>query len=224
VLVSDGTLDVAATVSQVAGSSLTAGTWTVAGSSTVHSTLDITSAGTFTTIGSKARVTLSGVNTSFTNLSGLTTIAKGGQFSLLKGQFFTTSGALTNRGMLTLGPASVLTVSGSFTQSSVGTLHIELGGTSTVPTFGQLLCTSGTVTLAGSLKVTSTVVPGVNNPLTILDNDANGGNSAIVGNFAGLTEGSTFTVTAGTTTMTFQITYVWRDGDGNDNVVINRLS
>jgi uncharacterized repeat protein (TIGR03803 family) len=219
--VATGTLDISAAVSQVSGSTLTAGTWTVKGSATVNSTLDITSASGLTTLGSNAKVTLNGLNTAFTNLSGLTTMNKGAHFSLLGGQSFTTSGALANHGGLILGPGSVLTVNGSFTQPTGGTLTIELGGTDTAPTFGQLVSTAGTVTLAGGLKVTSTVVPAVGSSFAILDNE---GNAAISGNFAGLPDGSTFTVTAGGTTMTFQITYAGTDADGSRNVIITRTS
>jgi uncharacterized repeat protein (TIGR03803 family) len=220
VKVSSGTLDISAKVTQVSGSTLKAGTWTVSGSATVHSTLDITAAGSFTTIGSAAKVTLNGLNTTFTNLSGLTTIAGGGHFSLLGGQSFTTTGALTDRGSLTLAPRSVLTVNGSFTQTSTGALTIELGGTNTAPTFGQLVSTTGTVALAGSFKVTSTVMPAVGRSFEILDNE---GNSAISGTFKGLPRGATFQVKKGTNTMTFKITYTGADPDGNQNVIITRI-
>jgi hypothetical protein len=221
VSVKTGTVDIAATVTQVSGSTLTAGTWTVTGSSKVHSTLDITSAGTFTTIGSAARVTLSGLNTTFTNISGLSTIQKGGHFTLAAGQSFTTTGALTDNGSISLSPGSLLTVSGSFTQGSTGTLTIQLGGTTSAPTFGQLISTSGTVTLNGSLKVTSGVVPSVGSSFAIVDNEAN---AAISGHLTGLTGGATFTVKKGTTVMTFQISYIGDDGDGTNNVIITRIA
>jgi hypothetical protein len=72
-----------------------------------------------------------------------------------------------------------------------------------------------------SLHVTSTVVPAVGSSFELLDNEAG---SAIGGVFAGLSEGSTFTVTVGTTTMTFQVTYAGKDGDGKHNVVITRTA
>jgi uncharacterized repeat protein (TIGR03803 family) len=220
VAVSSGTLDISASVTQVAGTALTAGNWRVTGSSTVHSTLDITSAGSFARLGAHARVTLSGLHSTFTNLSGLTTVGKGARFTLLGGQSFTTAGALTNNGAIILSPRSVLTVNGSFTQAATGTLTIELGGTDAAPTFGQLVSTSGTVTLAGSLQVTSTVVPAVGHSFAILDNE---GDSATSGTFAGLPEGATFQVKTGTTTMTFKITYTGTDTDGNQNVLLKRI-
>jgi autotransporter family porin len=219
--VAGGTLGVSAAVTQVAGSALTAGTWTAEGSATVHSKLDITSAGRLTTLGSAAAVTLSGLNTTFTNLRGLTTIDAGASFSLLGSQSFTTLRALRNEGSITLGPGSVLTVNGNFTQTAAGTVTTQLGGTDAAPTFGQLVSTIGTVTSAGNLNVISSAVPAVGTSFEILDNE---GNATIGGGFSGLPEGSTFTVKNGTTTMTFQITYAGTDDDGNQNVILTRVS
>jgi uncharacterized repeat protein (TIGR03803 family) len=218
--VTHGTLDISAAVAQAAGKTLTAGTWTVSGNGKDKVKLDITSDRHLTTIGSRAKVTLSGLNTIFANLSGLTTIAGGGSFSLLAGQSFTTAGALTDNGKLTLGPGSVLTVSGSFTETSTGVLTVEIGGTNSVPTFGQLVSTTGTVTLAGSLSVTTTVVPAVGSAFELLDNE---GDAPIVGTFSGLPRGTTFNVLKGKRTLHFKITYVGTDTDGNQNVVITRV-
>jgi hypothetical protein len=205
----------------VSGTTLTAGAWTVTGSSKVHATLDITSAGSLNTIGNGAQVTLDGLNTTFTNVSGLATVAKGGSFSLVGGQSFTTAGALTDQGSLTLGAGSVLTVSGNFKQTSSGTLTIELGGTNAAPTFGQLVSTTGTVTLAGSLAVTSTIVPAVGSSFELLDNE---GNAAINGIFKKLAEGATLKVKKGAKTMKFKITYAGTDADGSQNVVLTRIA
>jgi uncharacterized repeat protein (TIGR03803 family) len=238
VAVTSGTVNISATVAQVSGTTLTAGTWAVTSSSTAQSKLDITSAGSFSALGSAAKVTLNGLNTTFSNLSGLSTIASGASFSLLGGRSFTTtgaltndgslllgggsfttSGALTNNGSLTLAPGIVLTVGGSFTQTSTGSLTIELAGTVKKPIFGQVVSTTGTVALGGSLNVTSTVVPAVGSAFELLDNE---GNSAISGIFAALSEGSTFMVTVRTTKMTFQIAYAGTDSDGRHNLVITR--
>jgi hypothetical protein len=221
VVAASGTVDISATVTQVSGSTLTAGTWTVNGSPTVHATLEISSAGSFSTIGSAAKVTLSGPNTSFTNLGGLTTIAKGGSFTLAGNQSFSTTGALTNGGSVTLSPGSVLTVSGSFTEAATGKLTLQMGAVSGTDEIGTVVSSTGTVSLAGTLSVTSTVVPAVGSSFTIVDHE---GSSVVNGTFTGLTEGATFTVKKGTTTMTFQISYVGNDGHGTNNVVITRLS
>jgi uncharacterized repeat protein (TIGR03803 family) len=221
VAVSSGTLDVSATVTQVSKKTLKGGHWSVIGSPAVPATLDITSAANFTTLGFGAAVMLNGPNSVFANLSALATLNKGTRFSLLGGQSFTTAGALTNNGHLTLSPMSVLTVAGSFAQTSTGGLTVELGGTDAAPTFAQLVSTGGEVSVAGSLDVTSTVVPAVNSSFAILQNQ---GSSPISGAFAGLPEGGTFTVTVGATTMTFQITYLGAGADGNNNVSITRIS
>jgi uncharacterized repeat protein (TIGR03803 family) len=221
VTVTSGTLDISAAVTQVSGGTLRGGHWRVTGTPTAPATLDITSAGRFTTLGAGATVALTGRQASFTNLIGLATIKQGGHFTLLGGQSFSTPGALTNNGDVTVGARNILTVAGSFTQSAAAGLTIELGGTNAAPTFGQVVSTSGTVALAGNLTVTSTVVPAVGSSFTILENEAN---AAINGTFAGLSEGSTFTVTDGATTMTFQITYLGAGTFGNNNVIITRIS
>jgi uncharacterized repeat protein (TIGR03803 family) len=221
VAVGSGTLDIAAGVAQVSGKTLTAGAWDVTGTGTVHAKLDITSAGSLTTLGAGAQVTLDGANATFTNLRGLRTIDKGAGLSLLGGAAFTTMGTLTDKGALTLGPASTLTVSGSFTQATTGVLTIDVGGTNTAPTFGQLVSTTGTVALAGSLKVTSTVVPAVGSSFEVLDNE---GDTAVSGIFKALPQGATFKVKVGARRLTFQVTYAGTDADGSQNVILTRVS
>jgi uncharacterized repeat protein (TIGR03803 family) len=210
VVVRTGTLDIPAAVAQVSGRTLTAGAWTVSGSST----LDITST-SLTTLGAGTQITLDGANATFTNLRGLRTIDKGAGLSLLGGASLTTRAALTNRGALTLGPASTLTVSGSFTQASTGALAV----TST----SQVVSTTGTVTLAGSLEFTVGLVP-VGSSFELLDSE---GSSAISGTFGGLPEGATFkrkvSFLEGWITMTFRVTYVGTDTDGSNNVLVKRI-
>ncbi|MGH8103834.1 MAG: choice-of-anchor Q domain-containing protein, partial [bacterium] len=69
----------------------------------------------------------------------------------------------------------------------------------------------GAVTLAGTLNVILGFTPATNDTFTIILND---GADAVVGTFAGLPEGATFTVG----TEAFRITYA--GGDGNDVVLI----
>jgi hypothetical protein len=220
-----GRLDISAAVTQVVGKTLTAGTWTVTGSSTA--TLDITSARRLTTLGTTTAVTLSGVGATFDNLSGLTTIEKGASLSLLSGNSFTTTGRLTNKGILTLSPASILTVRGSFTQTATGTLNVQMDGPHTSPQLGHVVSTTGTVVLGGRLNVTfvgppliAYRPPAVGRSFELLDNE---GGSAVSGIFKGLPAGSTFKVKGGKKTMVFQITYVGTDTDGNQNVLITRI-
>ncbi len=200
-------------MAQLSGTSLTGGTWTVNASSN----LDFAAGSNITALAG-ANVTLSGTNSNFAALANLASISSSSSFSLQSKRNFTAVGSFTNNGKLTVGAGSILTATGSFTQGSTATLTIQLGGTNSSPTFGQVVSTSGTVTLGGKLNVTSSVVPAVGSPFKIL---ANQGGSPISGTFSGLAEGSTFTVKSGTTTMTFQITY--KGGNGND-VVITRIS
>jgi hypothetical protein len=139
-----------------------------------------------------------------------------GSLSLLGGASLTT-GSFTDDGTLTLGPASALVVKGKFTENADGTLIEQLGGTSSSPTFGSVTATVG-VSLAGGLKVTSAVVPAVGSSFEIINNASS---SATSGAFTGVPEGSTFTVTVGSTTMTFKISY--KGGTGND-VVLTRTA
>jgi hypothetical protein len=216
VILSGGTLNLNGTVSQLSGTSLTGGTWTV----NAKSTLNFPTGSTITSLGppgtplAGAHVTLSGSSSNFAAITDLAMVRSKSTFSLLGGRSFTTLGPLTNEGSITLSPASVLTVSGSFTQQSGATLNIQMGGTANAPTIGTIVSTSGTVTLDGSLHVTSTVQPTVKTSFDILMND---GNSPISGMFAGLAEGQHFTVKVGSASMTFTITY--KGGAGNDVVI-----
>jgi hypothetical protein len=187
----------------------------------VPATLDITSTGGFTTLGTLAKVTLSGPNTTFSNLNGLATIDKGGSLTLAGNQSFTTAGTLTNNGGITLSPGSILTVNGSFTEASTGKLALQIGAVGASTEAGNIVSTTGNVSLGGSLTVTATAIPAVGSSFEIVDN---GGNAAIGGIFTGKTEGATFTVKQGGTSMTFQITYLGMDVDGTDNVEITRVS
>jgi hypothetical protein len=96
---------------------------------------------------------------------------------------------------------------------SDGALEIEIGG---LTAFDQLDVT-GTVTLAGPLKVTLSggYEPSVGDSFTIVNN---AGSDAIIGAFAGLPEGATFTV--GNTQ--FQISYT--GGSDNNDVVLTTVN
>ncbi len=70
--------------------------------------------------------------------------ATGGSSSL-------TVGSLVNNGSITIGPMNHITVSGSFTQGSTGTLDAQLGGAPSTGIYGSLTIT-GAASLAGTLK------------------------------------------------------------------------
>jgi hypothetical protein len=214
VQVNDGTLLLSGPVDQVYDGVLTGGSWTAASNSTVAATLDISSA-SFTTIGLGASVTLNGPNASFSNLSGLN--ANQGTFMLSGGASFATAGSFSNSGSLTLSPGSLLTVNGAFTEGSTGKLTVQIGCTASSPTFGGIVST-GPMSLGGTLAVASKVVPPVGSSFEMCNNESA---AAVAGMFSGLPEGATFTVKVGTTTMTFQISYL---GGNGRSVVLTRIA
>ncbi len=213
--VDTGSLAASGNVDQVFNGTLTGGTWTVQGGPAVQSTLNISNH-SFTAIGVAANVTLNGPNTTFSNLSGLAT--NNGSLSLLGGAALTTGASLfTNAGSLMLGAGSVLNVN-AFTQTGGGTETVQIGGSDAAPTVGSISAT-GAVTLDGALVVTTTVVPGVGTALQIL---TNGSASAVSGTYSGLVEGATLQVTAGSTVLTFQVSY--QAGSGSKNAGVTRMA
>lgn len=106
----------------------------------------------------------------------------------------------------------IITVNGSYAQSSTGSLNIEIAGSNpATPDFDQLIVNGG-VTLDGALNVSflSGYAAPTGAAFRIIDNDLA---DAVSGTFSGLSEGATFSV--GLTT--FQISYI--GGTGNDVVL-----
>ncbi len=137
-----------------AAGTLTGGTWQVLDNSTLRMSM---SSGLIT---NAATVLLDGTNAHFYSDSGTTDAlanfaanAAGGSLTIQNGRSVTTRGALSNSGTLVLGPAGVLNVAGSYTQSSAATLQVQLGGPPASGQFGRLNITS-TVNLAGTLSAT----------------------------------------------------------------------
>ena len=62
-----------------------------------------------------------------------------------------TAGSISNSGTLTVGPTNTVTIGGAFTQTSTGTLDVQLGGAPSTGSFG-FVNVSGAATLAGTLK------------------------------------------------------------------------
>ena len=219
VLAKNGTVSITGTVTQISGTTLTAGTWNVTGTATVHPTLTISTM--IDTLGTKAKVTLSGPHVTsgthqgqpvFSNLASVRTILAGGSLTLTGGVGLVLGGALTNNGLLTLNAGDVLTINGAFTEASTATLTIQLGGTNTVPSFGQIV-SSGPVVLAGKLVLKEKSASLNYTPPQTLQFITNSGVNSTTGNFTNLPDGSTITV--GTTyPMTFTIHY--NGGDRND--------
>ena len=104
---------------------------------------------------------------------------------------------------------------GDFTLQLGATLRVDLNGAA-AGQFSQLQV-GGTVNLAGpgdplgsTLQVVTGFTPALNTSFMIIDNDSN---SPVIGAFAGLPQGATFSMGAAT----FQISY--QGGDGNDVVL-----
>lgn len=128
-----------------------------------------------------------------------------------------TTGSVTATSGATISPglaAGVLNT-GALAMSSGSTLSIEINGLTLGTQYDQLSVT-GTVDITGAtLGVSGTYLtaPVITNDLfTILLNDGN--SDAVIGTFAGLSEGALFTATSG---QDFTISYV--GGDGNDIVL-----
>jgi autotransporter-associated beta strand protein len=214
------------TVPQISGTTLTGGVWNVSGSGN----LDILFAPGIQTVGNGASVILNGSSASFTNLTNnFAAIQSGGSFSLFSGASYQGPNGVgfTNDGNLILGAGSSLKASGVLTEGSTANLTVQVGEVGSVSSIGSVIDkpsgnTSG-ISLAGSLTVTSTVIPNGVNGFTIVS----GG--PVSGTFSGLPSGSTFTVTVGTSKLVFQILYAassvsispridtWTGAGGNAN-------
>ncbi len=120
--VRNGTLNLNGPITQISGTTLTAGSWQVYPTGT----LGMGSA-SIRTIAAGVAVTLVGGNASLTALSSLTT--NNGTLDLQLGgiyQLTPVGGTFTNNGTITLSPDRWLQVNGNFVQSAPGTLAISL--------------------------------------------------------------------------------------------------
>ena len=146
--VDSGTLDFAYDqsnpIAQLSGTTLTGGTWNIS----AGAALVFPSGSNITT--NQASITLAGPGASFSALAGLAT--NSGSLTLTGGATFTTAGPLANDGTITVGPSSVLSVTGAYSQSAAATLGVTLGGPSSSGQFGQLQST-GPATLDGTLDL-----------------------------------------------------------------------
>jgi RHS repeat-associated protein len=123
--VDSGTLNLDAdSISQIAGTTLSGGTWKALNGSTLQFPAG-------TSISTNAsNISLSGNAATITGLDGLS----------------------LNRGSLTLGAGATLTTAGNYQQTADGTLNIQIGGTPASGQFGRLSVT-GAAQLAGALNV-----------------------------------------------------------------------
>ncbi len=127
-----GTLDLAATIAQASGTTLTGGTWNALDGATLQfpSGTAITS--------NEGNLTLDGSGATIGGIAGLA--SNSGTFVVTGGADFTTAGGFTNSGNLTVGAGSILTVAGNFTQTSTGSLSDQIGGTPASGLFGKVAC------------------------------------------------------------------------------------
>ncbi|HEY1381212.1 MAG TPA: hypothetical protein VGF55_30710, partial [Gemmataceae bacterium] len=174
------------------------------------------------TIASAGRLTA----TSYTQSAGSTSLAGGALNATsgvtINGGSLTGSGTVTGNvtnagGQVSPGVSSPGTVgiTGNYNQGAAGVLNIEIGGPGAGTQFDQLNVVGG-VGLGGTLNVALVggFAPNVGDTFIVIAND---GGDAVVGTFAGLAEGATFTAGGGL----FRISYV--GGTGND-VVLTALA
>ncbi|MES2708815.1 MAG: choice-of-anchor D domain-containing protein [Verrucomicrobiota bacterium] len=103
---------------------LTGGTWRVVSDGSL-TTLDLDQGGNITVL-NQASVYLSGANSVFAEMNALSD--NQGAFTLADGRDFTTAGALSNSGILTLaGSATDLNATGAFTNTAAGLLDLQGG-------------------------------------------------------------------------------------------------
>jgi len=125
-------------------------------------------------------------------LANLNSIAAAGSFTLADDANFTTAGNFTNSGKLTVNAGSKLTVTGTLSNLSSGTLT---GGTYTIGGTLQLASANGGITTnAASLTLTGTtakILDGTGNALSTFDN--NTGTLDLAGGITLVAANSTFT-------------------------------
>ena len=169
--VQSGTLSITTDSNNIAGNTLIGGTWDVsAGAALIFSSgADLTT--------NDGNITLSGAGASFANINNLAT--NDGSFIITSGRNFATSGSLANNGTVTVGPASILSIGGNYTQGAPGTLDLELGGAPATAQFGQL-DVQGSAGLAGTLEVglVNGYIPGLADDFTVARYTTHTGNFA----------------------------------------------
>jgi hypothetical protein len=180
--VDSGTLYLNASgVSQVSGTTLTGGTWEALNGAKLQfpTGTNITD--------NQASIALSGSGATITGIAGLG--VNEGSFSLTNGANFATVGNFTNSGNLTAGAGSTLTVNGSFTQTSAGTLNDQIGGTPASGLFGQVNAT-GSASLGGGFDLTlvSSFTPSTGQTFPVMAFASSGGNFSSVQGLSSFTE------------------------------------
>jgi hypothetical protein len=159
----NATLTLNGPVVQVAGNTLTGGTWIVDS----YGQINIPGANITT---NAATIILYGANTSFPAITAMT--ANTGTFELENGAKFTTAGDFTNTGTVDVGGASTLTIQGNYTQISPGTTTVN--GSLVLNNGGSLSIANGT-----TVDISNTSASTVNANVLINYGSAGSPNSAI---------------------------------------------
>src|SRR5579871_4309229 len=137
-----GTLSMSGTISKATSSALTGGSWTAN-----NATLDLASAPNLTA--NQGTVTLSGPNSVFSKINGLT--SNGGRLSILAGQNFIAAGDFTNSGIVTVGTGALQMSGHAFTNQAGGLLDLQndnaFNGASQVSNAGTFRKSGGAGTL-----------------------------------------------------------------------------
>ena len=212
-ITNSGTLTVSGTL-DASGAITNTGTATISGS--LAATAAISNSATVTV---SSGATLTDTGAAYQQTAGTTTVngtlSSNQTVSLTGGTLAgsgTVSANLSNAATVTPGSASspgTLTISGNYTQTSAGTLSVDLAGTAAGTGYSQLAVT-GSVTLAGTLAVTVNYTPHAGDSYQIIAPQSGG---AISGTFAGVAEGSVLIASNDA----FNVTY--QGGTGDDNVL-----
>jgi hypothetical protein len=153
------------------GGELVGGQWVARGGGTLTLPGGITA--------SQANLTVDGAGSAMAGLSNLAINA--GTIAVTNGASLSTSVGLDNRGTITVGPASTVSVGGSYTQEAAGTLDVFLGGAPAGGQFGTLAAT-GALTLGGVLRaeVVGGYNPAVGDSFTVATSTGSSGAFAAV--------------------------------------------
>ena len=125
--VRSGELDLMGTLTNFAGTTLTGGTFIVAGLLQFQNASIVTNAADVTLDGPAGQIQN---NANVDALDELTTITGTGAFRLINGRTFNTGSSLSNNGSIALGKDCVLNVNGSYTQGAGATYSVTFGSAS----------------------------------------------------------------------------------------------
>ena len=153
---------------------------------------------------------INALNGSIFNNNGTFNAAANATWAAISGG---TGQQFNNKGALRIDKPHIPGIVIPFTQTSAGTLNIDLNGINIGSGYDQIRLRTP-ITLGGALNVALTFTPVIGTTFTIINND---GGNAITGTFAGLPQDALFAANG----VNLQISYT--GGDGND-VTLTRLA